>query len=56
MDNNDIYKGILFKNNIKINEIKYLTMIIMNVLNGKKYNKHDKLYQIIYKNIEEKNK
>jgi hypothetical protein len=54
MDNNDIYTGIIFENNMKVNEIKYITMIIKNVLDGKKYSKSDKLYQVVYKNIKEK--
>ena len=56
MDNNDIYKGIIFENNLKVSEIKYLTMIIKNVLNEKEYDRNNKLYKIVYKNIKEKNK
>ena len=53
MDNNDIYTGIIFENNMKVNEIKYITMIIKNVLDEKKYN-NEKLYQTVYKNIKRK--
>ena len=52
-NNNNIYTGIFFENNIKVNEIKYVTMIIKNVLDEKKYN-NEKLYQTVYKNIKRK--
>lgn len=57
MDNDIITDKIILQNNIKINEIKYISLIIKNVLNGNNYKNNDKkLYQIVYRNINEKNK
>lgn len=55
MDNDIVTDKIILQNNIRINEIKYISLIIKNVLNGNNYKNNDKkLYQIVYRNINQK--
>jgi len=57
MDNNDIFREIKLRNNIQLTEIRYVTKIIQNVIQNKPYRPdNSNYYEIVYKNIKEKNK